>query len=89
MEFRHARKAKELGNSVDLPSPLLRRLDAYDSHQQFRVNYVMLATPTRVPSLHIQATIAAGKPVHPRSGGRGRPGRSESPRRRRGATKKG
>jgi predicted dehydrogenase len=62
-EFVQKGKAKDLGNSVDLPeSRCFVGLDAYEKLiNSSDVNYVMLATPPGFRPLHIQATIAAGK----------------------------
>jgi len=56
-------KAKDLGNSVDLPEDrCFVGLDAFDKVINCdKVNYVMLATPPGFRPMHIQAAIAAGK----------------------------
>jgi predicted dehydrogenase len=63
MEFVQKGKAKELGNSVDLPeSRCFVGLDGYEKVINTpEVNYVMLATPPGFRPLHIQAAVAAGK----------------------------
>jgi predicted dehydrogenase len=62
-EFIQGGKAKELGNTVDLPDDrCFVGLDAYEKVINCpQVNYVMLATPPGFRPLHIQATVAAGK----------------------------
>ena len=63
MEVVKGGKAKELGNSVDLPDDrCFVGLDAYEKLIHCpEVNYVMLATPPGFRPLHIQTVVAAGK----------------------------
>jgi predicted dehydrogenase len=61
-EFAVKGKAKELGNSVDVPDDhCFGGLDAYEKVINSGANYIILATPPGFRPLHIPAVIAAGK----------------------------